>query len=865
MTVPLPGDPLLAAKLSVPLQVPGLVRRRRLLNRLTRGTEGPLTLITGAPGAGKTALAASWAWSASAPGPLVWLTLDEDDTPGAFWAYVVEGFRRSGELAGDVLDAPVRADGADRSMLTRLAFALEGAPNPLVLVVDGLEKARGDAVHNGLRFLSDHAGPALRLVLISREEPLLPLHRYRAEGRLQEIREHDLAFTRSEAAQLLRGRGPAPEDHLVDLFLEQTQGWAAGLRLCALAMARSGDPAAFAGSLTASEQAVSDYLLTEVLAAQPGPARELLLRTGILNHVHPDLAAALTGRADSGRILQDLARRHAFVEPLPGTRWYRYHPLFAEVLRAHLRSGQPGLEPLLHRRAARWYAERGHSAEAVDEATAGGDWGFAADQTVRHLLVAPILAGSAAFPSADTFSRMPEDTPGARAPLVAAACCLARRDVEGCRARLARAQEWTTGPEAEPADLLTAALLRLLSAPGPADEEAHRVTALLARLPAEERERHPEIGPLCLYGQACAWLRGGRLQSARDGLERAVRACSGDATVLLRHRCLGRLALADALAGALNLAQQHGEASLAFADLHGIPDSQRSGAAGLALAAVAVEREELGEAAVQLDRAELLHDVLGDSDLLIERSVLRAQLELARGRWDAARSHLDGHLAEAAAYPAGPAVRLVVACATAALARGDVGAAAAALERIPADEGPPSYTVALAQVRAAADRPAQALELIEATERSDAVTLPDRVRLVLLRAHRALLDGREDTARTLLVEALDLARPEGLRRPFRETGPWVPYLAGRLNGHSASYAWLASPHPQADHRVVEELSRREREVLQQVARMMSTEEVAAELHVSVNTVKTHLRGIYRKLCVSRRRDAVERAHDLHML
>ncbi|MEW2413166.1 LuxR C-terminal-related transcriptional regulator [Streptomyces sp. NPDC046866] len=871
MTVPLNGDPLLAAKLAVPVQAPGLVRRQRLLNRLTRGTAGPLTLITGAPGVGKTALAASWAGSASAPGPVVWVTVDEDDTPGVFWAYVIEGLRRSGELAEDALATPVCADDVDHSLLVRVASALEGAPGPLVVVVDGLEKARGTAVHGGLRFVLDHAGPALRLVLTSREDPPLPLHRYRAEGRIHEIREHDLAFTRPEAVQLLRGEVPSSDDHLVDLLLELTEGWAAGLRLCALAMARCEDPAAFARSFTASEQAVSDYLLSEVLAVQPEPARELLLRTGILNHIHPDLAAVLTGRTDSGRILQDLTRCHAFVEPLPGTRWYRFHPLFAEVLRAHLRSRRPELEPRLHRRAARWYAEQGRSAEAVDEAASGGDWDFAAAETVRHLLVAPILAGSGGAPSADTFSRMPDDTPGARPALVAAACCLARHDVAGCRSRLARAEQGPqqgpdgAGPDAEPADRLTAALLRLLSAPGPDDEAAHRVTALMARIPPEECMRHPELEPLRLYGQACARLRGGRLRSARDGLEQAVRACSGDATVLLRHRCLGRLALADAVAGELTLAEEHGAASLALADQHGIPDSHRSGAAGLALAAVAVEREELAAAGVQLDRAELLADTHRDPDLLIERSVLRAQLETARGRWDAARSHLDGHIEEAAASPPGPSARLAVACAAAALARGDVDTAAAALDHVPADDGPPSHTVALAQVRAAAEDPVRALELIETAEGADEATAPDRVRLGLLRAHRALLDGREDTARTLLVQALDTARPEGLRRPFTEAGPWVRHLAAGLNGRSASYAWLAAPHGPAGRAVAEELSPREREVLQQVARMMSTEEVAAELHLSVNTVKTHLRGIYRKLCVSRRRDAVERARALHML
>ncbi|MFH7596014.1 LuxR C-terminal-related transcriptional regulator [Streptomyces racemochromogenes] len=867
MTVPLTGDPLLAAKLAVPCHAPGLVRRPRLLNRLTLGTRGPLTLITGAPGVGKTALAASWARSASAADPVVWVTVDEDDTPGVFWAYVVEGLRRSGALAGDDLGTPVCADEVDRSLLVRLAAALELAPAPLVLVVDGLDKARGGAVPDGLRFVSEHAGPALRLVLVSREDPPLPLHRYRAEDRVHEIREHDLAFTRSEAVQLLRGQGAAPDDELVDVLLEHTEGWAAGLRLCALAMARSDDPAAFARSFTASEQAVSDYLLTEVLAAQPEPARELLLRTGVLNRVHPDLAAALTGRSDSGRILQDLARCHAFVEPLPGTRWYRFHPLFAEVLRAHLRSRQPELEPLLHRRAARWYAGQGRSAEAVEEAAAGGDWSFAAAQTVQHLLVIPLLAGSGTSPSADDFSRMPEDVPGTRAALVAAACCMARQDVAGCRSRLERAEEapGATALEAEPADGLTAALLRLLSAPGAADDQARRVAELLARVPPEERARHPELEPLRLYGQACARLRGGRLQPARELLEQAAGACCGDTAVLLRHRCLGRLALADAAAGELARAEEHGAASLALADQHGIPDSHRSGAAGLALAAVALEREELAAAAGHLDQADLLADTRRDPDLVIERAVLRAQLQIARGGWEAALTHLDGHLDGTAAASPGPAARLAVAHATAALARGDVDAAAAALDRVRPDDAPPSHTVALAQVRAAADHPVQALQLIETAEESEAVTVPDRVRLLLLRAHQALLDGHEDTARDLLVQALDTARPEGLRRPFTEAGPWVRHLVRGLDGRSGSAAWLGTPHAPADRPVVEELSPREREVLRQVARMMSTDEVAAELQLSVNTVKTHLRGIYRKLCVSRRRDAVERARELHML
>ncbi|MFJ3922267.1 LuxR C-terminal-related transcriptional regulator [Streptomyces sp. NPDC090022] len=889
MTVPLSEDPLLAAKLAVPVRAPGLVRRPRLMQRLTVGTRGPLTLITGGAGFGKTALASSWALSRPDRTPVVWLTAEADDTPGVFWAYVVEGLRRHGVPAATGLKQPVHADDVARSFLIRLASTLEQVPDPLVMVVDGLDKLPGRGVHDELRFVMEHAGPALRLVLISREDPPLPLHRYRADGRVHEIREHDLAFTRHEAALLLGGGagdggrgghgGPrqAPDDDVVDLLFGHTEGWAAGLRLCALALARSGDPAGFARSLTASEQAVSDYLLTEVLATQPEPLRDLLLRTGVLNLVHPDLADALTGRNDSEGALRDLARSHAFVEPLAGTRWYRFHPLFAEVLRTHLRSRQPELEPRLHRRAARWYAGRGRTAEAVAEAAAGGDWAFAAARTVQHLMVVPLLAGSgpagplrggpAGLPCADTFARMPADTPGAAPALVAAGCRLVHHDAAGCRSWLVRAERRLAraGRPPDPATRLTVALLRLLAAPhGGGDTQARRVAVLMAELPPEQLARHPETEPLRLYGLACARLRAGDPQAARDALEQAVRACSGDTTAVLRHRCLGRLALADAAAGALTRAQEHATASLRVADEHGIPLDHRCGAAGLALATVALERGDLVTAAAHLERCEQLPDVRRDADLATECLVRRAHLELARGRWQAALDLLDEPArAGATATGTGTAVRLAEAHATAALAHGDPGTALLVLEDAP--DGPPSRAVVLARAHLAAGHGARALRLIADAEDAAAPTLTDRVRLELLRAHHALLDGDEAGARDRLVQALDRARPELLRRPFTEAGPWVRHLAAGLDGRSAAYAWVTAAPAEPVPLVVDELSPREREVLGHVARMLSTEEVAAELGLSVNTVKTHLRGIYHKLGVSRRRDAVERARELHML
>ncbi|MBW5483215.1 helix-turn-helix domain-containing protein, partial [Streptomyces bambusae] len=199
----------------------------------------------------------------------------------------------------------------------------------------------------------------------------------------------------------------------------------------------------------------------------------------------------------------------------------------------------------------------------------------------------------------------------------------------------------------------------------------------------------------------------------------------------------------------------------------------------------------------------------------------------------------------------------------AALAHGDPDTAVTALLDVP--DGLPSRAALLAQAHLAAGHAEQALRLIAEAEGEAGTTVPDRVRLALLHAHHALLDGDEVAARDRLVQALETARPELLRRPFTEAGPWVRHLVSGLDGQGGAYAWLTTAVPPCADTVVEELSPREKEVLAQVARMMSTEEVAAELQLSVNTVKTHLRAIFRKLSVSRRRDAVERARELHLL
>ncbi|MFB6979430.1 LuxR C-terminal-related transcriptional regulator [Streptomyces scopuliridis] len=899
------GDPLLAAKFSVPAVTRGFVRRKRLLDRLAVGTNGPLTLVTGPAGAGKTTLVSSWTRWGTAPGPVVWVTLDSCDTPGAFWAYVVDAFRRGltgltalTELTGEPgvpgePDVPGRAGSVDHSLLVRLCSALEQLPEPVVLVLDGLDKVPGREVASGLEFVLDHAGPQLRLVLTSRVDPSLPLHRYRTEDRVYEIRGGDLAFTPHEVAVLLRGHGLVPGAETVHALTSRTEGWAAGVRLCALAMRGSGDADGFVRSFTASEHAVADYLLAEILDAQPAATRELLLRVSILDRVHPDLANALTGHEDAELILTRLTRANAFVEPIGDTRWCRFHPLFAAVLHAHLRSRRPGLETGLHRRAARWFADSGQITEALAHAAAGEDWQYGATEAVQHLMIGRLLADTGAAGLEELFSRMPPDVPGAEPALIAAACHLSRHDSAGCRTHLARAEHhlYREGARPTPEAQLTHALLRLLSgayeqrhtgADGAAAQHAGEqagelVGELMGRLPPLRIKEHPEIEVLRHHGLARALLMSGRLHDAGTALAEAVRACGAEVPPLVRHQCWGRLALAEAIDGALTVAADHARRSLGVAEEHLIPEPRRSGAGHLALAIVAFERGDVRTAIHHLDPAEALPDTHDDPLLMTETAVLWARVEVARGRQSAALAPLDeigDALGDALGDGLGPtslpwpAERRAVARSAVALARGDHATAVSVLDG--AESGGPSRTVALALAHLAAGHTETALRLVAPIDGSPGLTLPDRVRIRLLRTRAALPDGDPAATHALLAQALDAARPEQLRQPFTEAGPWLRHLLHRPDSPLGVPAWLtARPPDRQDGQdgpvLIEPLSGREREVLAHLEQMMSTDEIATALHLSVNTVKTHLRGLYRKLCVSRRREAVERGRELRLL
>ncbi|WDF37769.1 LuxR C-terminal-related transcriptional regulator [Streptomyces sp. T12] len=877
------GDPVLAARLAVPA-VPGtFVRRDRLVEQLAEGAHGPLTLVNGPAGAGKTLLVADWI-TAYEPGAVAWLTVEpQDSAPGVFWSYVLHAFRHHGVALPDDIGSPARPGEVDHSLLARLAAWLNARDSRVTLVLDEFDRVAGAAaVADELHFVLRHAGDGLRLVIISRTEPLLPLYRYRAAGELVDIRADDLAFRAEETSALVDRHGLPLSAEAARVLTERTEGWAAGLRLCTLAAQRAADPESFLKDFEAGHSTVADFLLGEVLRAHPAQTQDLLLRTSILEETHPDLANALTGRDDAEPILEELQRANAFVEPI-GHSWYRLHPLFAEILRVHLRVRHPGLEPELHRTAAEWLSRAGLLDEALPHAADAGDWELAAAELIDHLAIGRLLTGLAAERLDGLFARMAPEASGPAPDLVRAARELARHDVDRGVTYLRRAEENLPGGGTDDAAAarLSCAVLRVLAArvAGSADlaETAARDAAEAERaLPADQVERHPELTARMLTDLGSAQLWAGRFDAAGATLSAAVDAAQGRSTAFARHEALGRLALIDFLHGRPGRAEAHARGAIAEAEQSGLPVSERTGMAQLVLAAVAIDRDDLTPAQGHLDQAAATSAASRDPVVAVELAILRSRMLVARGDPRAALLALDDMAKQPLVFAEpSPWVsdRIAMATAAAHLADGDPKAAVKVFEEQRSHS--PESLAAEARARVAAGDRERALgildELPEPQDRGPVI----EVWVLLTRAQAVDALGDAAAAESLVLRALTAARPHHLRRPFLEAGPWLRRLMLHRPSLAREHAWLTStlsPQPaasrQRDESVgpsPEPLSTRERDVLERLAQLMSTEEIAADLHLSVNTVKTHLKSIYRKLSATRRGEAVRRARELGLL
>jgi LuxR family maltose regulon positive regulatory protein len=309
-------DPVLASKITAPAMPDWAIQRPRINKLIAEGVRWcPLTVVTGPPGAGKTMALALW--TATEPGPVAWVSLDECNTrPEAFWSYVVAALRRSGVTVPKALPGALRGRADDLGFLLRLAAALADHDPPVTLVLDDLHLLTDPMVLDGLDFVVRNVGPGLRLVVCSRMDPPLRLHRYRGAGQLTEIRSSDLAFTTAEAGLLLAWHGITLTADLLECLTRRTEGWAVGLRLAALSLGSHPDPGQFVKELIAEDSAVTGYLVDEVLRAQPPHVRDVLLCTSILDQVSVDTAVELAGDERARGIFSDMARTNGFIQPI---------------------------------------------------------------------------------------------------------------------------------------------------------------------------------------------------------------------------------------------------------------------------------------------------------------------------------------------------------------------------------------------------------------------------------------------------------------------------------------------------------------------------------------------------------------------
>src|SRR5215813_5763101 len=439
------GDPILVSKITVP-NVPGwALRRPRITTLITQGMRRcSLTIVTG---------------------PVAWVSVDEyDNRPGAFWAYVVAALRRSGVALPKALPATARGRTVEHLFLLRLASVLAAQNPPARLVIDDFHLLTEPRVLDGLDFLLRNAGPGLRLVVSSRADPLLPLHRYRLAGELAEIRAGDLAFSVAEAGEMLAQHGCTLSAGSAECLTRQTEGWAAGLRFAAMSLAARPDPDRYVKELVTRQSALTGYLVEEVLNTQRAEVREVLLGTSILDHVNADIAGELVGNGQAGRILADLAQSNAFVQPVDGG-WYRYHTLFAEMLRLKLELEHPDRIASLHRQAARWYERNGRLADAVRHAAEACDWQLAAGMVIDGLAINEIIEPRGGRSLADEFARMPRGKawPEPQPCLISAAIALSAGRPESAAAALDTAEQIFERLPADQEDAarLAAAMIRL--------------------------------------------------------------------------------------------------------------------------------------------------------------------------------------------------------------------------------------------------------------------------------------------------------------------------------------------------------------------------------------------------------------------
>ncbi|HLN70362.1 MAG TPA: LuxR C-terminal-related transcriptional regulator [Streptosporangiaceae bacterium] len=907
-------DVLLATKLHVPRPRPDLVPRPRLAERLDEGLARGLMLVCAPAGYGKTVLLADWVRRCHPPA--AWLSLDVgDNDPARFWRHGVAALDQArpglAERVGPLLGPP--APSSYEGLVTALINELAAGPDAdqVLLVLDDYHLIDSEAVHESLGFLLEHRPPGLRLVLASRSDPPLALARLRGRGQLAELRAAELRFTVDEAAALLQvaaGPNAALPGAEVEALVARTEGWAAGLQLAGMSLRGHEDVARFVGEFTGSNRYVLDYLAEEVLERQSGPMRTFLLETSVLERLSGALCDAVTGRAGSQALLEQIEAAGLFVVPLDEVRgWWRYHHLFADLLRARLQEEQPGRAAQLHCNAAAWYEEHGLADDAIGHAVAAGQMTWAARIIEQHFDVVFNFRGEVATIHR-WLSVLPAEVVRSRPRLLLAQALMAVTSghlevVEPLLDAVECAPPgWADEPFEPTAGVAASHLVNV-----PALTTLHRgalaqlrgdaeaTAAFAAQMLAESKPGERLLSATAHGFLAVAeWLRG-RLTDAERAFAASVTGWCETSQPTLIAWGYYELVLIRRGQGRLDAAALTCEQALDSLVTSGRPPPA-AGPSYVGLAEIAYQRDELDLALRHAIEGIGLCRQFVYTPPLADGLATLAMIRQATGDPAGALAAIT-EAEQASPGPPGLLNPVPAQRARLLLAQGDLPAAARFTQEraLSADDEPdyprePGYLV-LARVLLAQDRPDRALALLNRLHAAAAAQ--DRtgslIEIGALRALALAVSGEEAGAVAALAQALTLACPQGYVRIFADEGPPMAALLGRLiaaqrAGQAAAEVPLgclarlqrafdpghAMPvcgrlPAGAVPGLVEPLTSRELEVLGMLAVGRSNQAVAGELVVTIDTVKKHVSHILDKLGTANRTEAVSRARELGLI
>jgi LuxR family maltose regulon positive regulatory protein len=885
----------LSTKLYIPPVRPTLMSRPRLYDRLAPTNANRLVLVSAPPGYGKTTLISSWL--AENRCPACWLSLDESDNdPVRFLQYLTRGLAQI--IPAMEIQSPgmLREPSSDAWMNPILnAIALQAGP--IVLVLDDFHLIQSQPVLDMVTLLVERMPLQMRLILLSRTDPPLPLARWRARGQMEEVRAGHLKLTTHEIAVFMNSLMHLPlsgED--IGALEARTEGWIAGLQLAALSMQGRPDAHDFVAAFTGSHHYIMDYLLEEVLKRQPESMRTFLLKTSILERLCGPLCEAIIGetgeRIDGQAILQELERRNLFLVPLDEVRhWYRYHHLFADVLNQHLERMMPEQIHDLHIRASEWFEQRGFIPEAIHHTLMARDPERAV-RLVEENGCLLLMAGQVV-----TLDRWLE----AVAPFAPT------------HPWFAILKGWVlalTGQQEQVGQVLDRAE-RVLSALDPALESTAVVRIMRGALAAARAytanvQRDPSAAEYARQALAClpegdalgdvlrslatlilgdtAWISG-RLEEAKKAYGEAVRigrAANNPHLVILGNSNLAEILIEQ---GQPDLAVARFSEALQVATRADGSKSPWVDRVLAGLSRVAYQRNDLSSAARYAEQCVAMCRQSGYLEFAAVGHVMLAQVERLQGRPEEAAEAM--HTADAMSRENVPAARWPtwVQCVLARmrLAQGNTEQVGGFLKKhaiSPGDEfstaRAPLVLVLLRLYLAQGEYDsalALSQRLLGAAEATD--RMGTGIEILILRA--IAYQGKRELAQALstLERAIVLAEPARTVRVFLDEGEpmarllfqarahhlGTPYLAELLSALPAE-SGTAAP---ASQPLVEPLSARELEVLALIAAGHSNEEIASKLIISVKTAKRHISNIYGKLGVKSRTQAVALARELKLV